>query len=196
MRSFVPAAMALALLSALCLTAACTIPFPGDAGSDDKSVNVGIGVPDTNIEKSYISMSAARVQLQEYIPGTEIDSYGTIPIYYIQGADLDSSGNAARWTFAVNRSTGIRLMILENGSLAEVPWGSRLSETPIQIDQVISPEELFRKNRDLIISDPAVAVFKGSELDLRDGVYTLTLASNGSIRYLLFNAATGEPVGL
>ena len=195
MRSSVPPAiLVLALLSALCLTAACTIPFLGDADTSDKPVDVGIGAIDHGVEKSYVSMSTAQSQLQEFIPGSEMDR-GTIPIYYIQGADLDSAGNAARWTFAVNRSTGLVLMVIENQDVTEIPWGSGFSDTSIHTGQVMLPEELFTKNHDVIFSDPAVTVSEQSELDLRDGVYTLTLISGGSMRYLVFNAVTGEPVG-
>jgi len=193
--SIPPAALVLALLSALCLTAACTIPFLGDADSSGERIDGGIGIPDRGVEKTYVSMSAARAQLQEFIPGSEMDS-GTIPFYYIQGADLDSSGDAARWTFAANRSTGLMLMVLENGDLTEIPWGSRFSDTPINLDQVMQPQDLFTKNHDVIFSDPAVTVSEESELDLRDGMYSLTLGSGGTMRYLVFDAVTGEPVGV
>lgn len=197
MRSSVPpAVLVLTLLSALCLTAACTIPFLGDANSSDERIDVGIGTINKSVEKSYLNMSTAQVMLlTEFIPGSELDR-GTIPIYYIQGVDLDSSGNAARWTFAVNRSAGLMLMVLENGDLTEIPWGSGFSDTPLHTDQVIQPEELFSKNHDVIFSDPSVTVSEQSELDLRDGVYTLTLVSDGSMRYLVFDAVTGKPVGL
>lgn len=194
MRSSVPAILALALLSALCLTAACTIPFFGDADSSGERIDGGIGTLDRPVEKTYLKMSTARALLQEFMPGSEIDR-GTIPIYYIQGVDLDSSGSAARWTFAVNRSSGLMLMVLENENLTEIPWGSRFSDTPISLDQVMQPEDLFTKNHDMIFSDPAVTVTEESELDLRDGVYTLTLGSGGTMRYLVFDAVTGEPVG-
>lgn len=197
MRSSVPPAiLVLILLSALCLTAACTIPFLGDAGSSDKRIDVGIGTINRSVEKSYLNMSMAQAMLlTEFIPGSELDR-GTIPIYYIQGVDLDSSGNAARWTFAVNRSTGLMLMVLENNDLTEIPWTGGFSDTPIHTDQIISPEELFSKNHDLIFSNPSVTVSEQSELDLRDGIYTLTLVSHGSMRYLVFDAVTGQPVVL
>lgn len=195
MRSSVPVILVLALLSALCLTAACTIPFLGDADSSGERIDGGISTLDRPVEKTYLKMSAAWALLQEFMPGSEID-YGTIPIYYIQGADLDTSGSAARWTFAVNRSSGLMLMVLENGDLTEIPWGSRFSETPIYLDQVMQPQDLFTKNHDAIFSDPAVTVTEESELDLRDGMYSLTLGSGGTMRYLVFDAVTGEPVGV
>jgi len=195
MRSSVPAILALALLSALCLTAACTIPFLGDADSSGERIDGGIGTLNRTVEKTYLQMSTARAMLQEFMPGYEIDR-GTIPIYYIQGVDLDSSGSAARWTFAVNRSSGLMLMVLENENLTEIPWGSRFSDTPITLDQVMQPEDLFTKNHDVIFSDPAVTVTEESELDLRNGVYTLTLGSGDAMRYLVFDAVTGEPVGV
>lgn len=194
MRSSVPAILALALLSALCLTAACTIPFLGDADSSGERIDGGISTLDRPVEKTYLKMSTAQTLLQEFIPGSEMDR-GTIPIYYIQGADLDTSGSAARWTFAVNRSSGLMLMVLENGDLTEIPWGSRFSDTPINFDQVMQPEDLFTKNHEAIFSDPAVTVSEESELDLRDGMYSLTLGSGGTMRYLVFDAVTGEPVG-
>jgi len=88
------------------------------------------------------------------------------------------------------------LMVLENENLTEIPWGSRFSDTPITLDQVMQPEDLFTKSHDVIFSDPAVTVTEESELDLRNGVYTLTLGSGDAMRYLVFDAVTGEPVGV
>ena len=112
MRSLAPAIPLLILLSVLCLTAACTIPFFGDEQTPD-GTNVGIRAIEHQPEKIYTSMQAALTESIDYLPGPEKNQNGGIPIYYIQGSDLDATGNAARWVFAVNLTSGGSLIVFD-----------------------------------------------------------------------------------
>lgn len=194
MRSLAPAIPLLTLLLILCFTAACTIPFFGGSPEAPQGEGSNIRAFQPPVHKSYWSMSSSLVQLREHLPGQKLDVFNRIPVYYVQGADLDADGDAARWTFAVNLTTGPAMIVLENDEITEIPWGSGFTFRPIQIDQILMPKEIFEKNHDLIFSDPAIAFSEQSEITLRDETYTLSIVSNGTVQYLMFNARTGELV--
>ncbi|PKG31272.1 hypothetical protein, partial [Methanoregula sp.] len=183
MRSLAPAIPLLILLSVLCLTAACTIPFFGNAQEPD-GTNVGIQAIEYHPEKTYTSMHTAFVESVDYLPGSERNQVGGTPVYYIQGSDLDATGNAVRWVFAVNLTTGTKLIVFDNGLVSEIPWASRLPESEIRIGEVMNPEALLAKHHDAIFSDPAVGIGAGSERDLRTAADPLTPGSASSWRDL------------
>lgn len=198
MRSSIPAVLFVTLLVSLCFTAACTIPFVNEPKQENTTTYVNVGVervanPD---ETRFTSLAEAYANLKDSLPGSDMGNQGAIRVFYIQGTGLDTTGRSAQWMMGVNLTSGTMLMISDPRGWTRIPWSSRLPAQEIPLDKIISPEELFAKNKDSILSDSSLSISETRDLDLREGVYSLTITSGGSVRYLTFDAITGEPVVL
>jgi len=65
-----------------------------------------------------------------------------------------------------------------------------IQRAEIFIDQILSPRELFEKNRAVILN-PALSGTTTRDLSLSGGNYTVSISGQGSIRTLVFDAKTG-----
>jgi hypothetical protein len=120
---------------------------------------------------------------------------GNVRIFYIQAADIDTTGRASHWIFGVNNSMGQAVIVSDETGWHSTLWNGTLPSREIRIANVISPEQLFLQNHEKISQVPATGS-GNHELDLRDGTYSLTMVTPGSVRILNFNATSGEPVGI
>ncbi|MDD1682538.1 MAG: hypothetical protein LUO98_01770 [Methanoregula sp.] len=107
-------------------------------------------------------------------------------IKYIHGADLDEKGDARSWAFIVEHGDKYSIVSYTDKVVAISNVPGSIAGTEILTDQILSPRELFEKNR-AVISGTA-----GSrDLSLDGGNYTITISGQGTPRILIFDAKTG-----
>jgi hypothetical protein len=113
-------------------------------------------------------------------------------IYYILAKDVDDSGNAMSWVFGVNYGTGARLLIYDKSGWTTFPRSNTtLPSKEIVVDHIVSPGNLFNQNKAVIVGTPSSAIPERKDLELQQGVYTLTMYSGSKGKILTFNATTG-----
>jgi hypothetical protein len=112
-------------------------------------------------------------------------------IYFILAKDFDDKGDAASWLFGVRDNSAPKLIIFDRQGRTEMPLGeAAVPSEEINFGTVMPPAGIITEHRDIIFKD-AVSASGGNELELRDGIYTLTIPGTGGSRIMKFNATTG-----
>jgi hypothetical protein len=189
MRKITLAIFAILLLSLLIMCSACTT---STQEVKNTPLNSGLSQETQQAESQYISFDIALHNLPAYRPDALNESYFTPPIYYFTGLDVDGSGDARNWIFGVGNTTGTRMLAYDGNGWIAIPWNAPPGSEEIAFDSIISPGQLFSKNREVIIGNPSSSLTEKRDLELNKGVYTLTITSGDTNRILTFNATTGE----
>ncbi len=183
MRRNIPAIFAISALIVLILCSACTF-FP----SEDKKEG-GLTQVTIPVESSRISFGEAQQKLEEYrMASANETAYGKT-IYSLIAKDVDESGNATSWVFGINQGAGAKLLVYDRTGWTVFPWSTVITEK-IALNQIVTPGILFANNKATITS-PSQTVAERRDLELQQGIYTLTIYSGSTNRILTFNATTG-----
>jgi len=187
MRRNIPIIFSISVLLTLILCSACTM-LPS-ANQLPDAARLQVSEP---VEPPRISFDEA----QHTIPAYQLDpdrvSTFIRPIYYIIGIDVDESGNARNWIFGVRRTSETEMLAYDGKSWVTIPWSAPSDLEEITIDSIVSPARLFSQNTAVIVRSPPPADPERRELELKQGIYTLTITSGSTSRILAFNATTGE----
>jgi len=185
----IPTIFAILALIVLILCSACASPSSGETKEGGLTQ---VSIP---AETTRISFEEAQQKLNEYRTDSLSGSYGDKKIYYIFARDVDDQGNAIGWVFGVNYGTGTKLLIYdESGWTTFQGSNTTLPTREIAIDRIVSPGDLITQNKNVIQSaSSSVPVRK--DLELQDGIYKLSIYSDGKGRILAFNATTGVLIG-
>jgi hypothetical protein len=184
MRRNIPAIFAISSLVVLILCSGCTSAPTGEKKEGGLSQ---VTIP---VETSRISFADANQKLDEYSVDSVNETAVGKTIYYIVAKDIDESGNATSWVFGINQGAGAMLLVYDRTGWTVFPWSSNIPEK-IAIDQIVSPETLFGDNKAIIVTTPSQAESERRDLELQQGIYTLTIYSGNTNRILTFNATTG-----
>ncbi len=185
MRRNTPAIFAILLMSVFVLSSACTSP-----ANEKNATNSGLIQVTTKEISSYISFGEARQAFESFT--TVDESNETVPVYDIYSRDVDNSGNAITWLFGVQRNNEMELLSYTRTGWKIIPLNTTFPSEKIMFDSIVSPGTLFDQNKDKIFSESSSSIPERRDLELKQGVYTLTISSGDSNRKLLFNATTGE----
>jgi hypothetical protein len=183
MRRNIPFIFAISALILLILCSACTF-LPSEEKKEGGLSQVSI--PEEN---SRISFEKARQELENYGMDSINETADVKTVYYIVAKDLDESGNAASWVFGINQGSVAKLLVYDRTGWTVFPWSIRVQEE-IALDQVTPPGTLFSRNK-AAITGASQAVPERRDLELQQGIYTLTIYSGSTNRILTFNATTG-----
>jgi hypothetical protein len=189
MRKTIPVIFVIAILVVLVLCSACVFSPPGDQKPQQEG---GLSQVTVRVETSRISFEAAHQKLKDYRTDSLSGSENVTRIYYILAKDVDASGNAVSWAFGVNYGMGDRLLIYDKSGWTTFPKSNTtLPSEEIAVDHIMSPGNLFTRNKAVILSSPTSAIPELRDLELQQGIYKLTLYSGSKGRILTFNATTG-----
>jgi hypothetical protein len=160
--------------------------FSGCATAPENPVPAGEGlsVAPTPINVQYRSLNDSINALEESL---SLQSKSAVPyqIYYIEGDNVISNGNAEQWILGVAQE-GERYFFVNNQNGGSVtPWRAWLPSQEIVLNQVISPAGLIQGSG--ILQSGRI-----SSLILADGVYTVTFTNaDGTSSTVRFDAKTG-----
>ena len=114
----------------------------------------------------------------------------TTSIRLIRGHDLDATGDASSWSFIVRQPEQVLLVTNSRYGEKQYNWSGKYPEDEINLSRIITPRELFLKNRALIIPTEESVTNESRELSLAGNTYYLTITGQGT-RDLEFDATTG-----
>jgi hypothetical protein len=189
MHKSIPIVFALGALFILSLCSACMSQSTPNQTSEQNGGLKQIIVP-TN--SPYISFDAAQHNLEDYNTDISNESTGIPMIYAIYGLDVDDTGNATSWIFGVRHSGGTLMLAYDLSGWKKIPWNASLGLEEINTGSIVTPDILFSRNSALILNNPSPMNPERRDLELVQGIYTLTITSGSNDRILSFNATTGE----
>jgi hypothetical protein len=183
--------MAVALVVILCFCAAC-VSGPSvknqSVVNNTSAVDVGI-VPivstSTSAPASY-SLEDAVSAVTGDNPNQVNGSSEGLSFYYIQGANVDASGKAERWTFGARNGNSTAMLIYDQTGVARVAWQGGLPEQEIDTAGIVSPADIIR------IAYPDNQTITGNlGIQIENGKYTITAPSGSHPMAYIINATTG-----
>lgn len=200
----------LLLMGACCIIAGCSYwPSSGSQTDEGKSGGVNIGFSTDNqtpgaadytsdidtdslytISYPYDPMPETFDELQS-VNITRDKQSQDIHILYVSGNRLDASGKAERWTYAVRHLNRTFLVTFDNTGMKITDWNASLPTDEISFERVISPSDLFLRNRAAIFASADAEITEQRNIMIGNGMYTLTITSPVKSRTLVFDAMTG-----
>lgn len=117
---------------------------------------------------------------------------GNLTFYQVIGTGVGIKGHADSWVFGTRQNGQNLLFSYGKWGWSDMSWPGPLTEEKIDLEKIISPEDLFSKNSDVITRGYMEANVSYSDLFLRDGVYTIAIRDGKKIIELKFKADTGE----
>lgn len=189
MHKSIPMIFAILALFVLSLCSACASQPPENQTSQE---NTGLSQILGPVESSYINFDVAQQNLPAYQPDPQNTSYFIKTIYYFTGLDVDGSGNARSWIFGVRHANGTEMLAYDQSGWIKILWNAPLGSEEIAVDSIVSPARLFSQNTAVIFVNSSNTIPERRDLELKQGIYTLTITSGSMGRILTFNASTGE----
>ncbi|WP_048110706.1 hypothetical protein [Methanoregula formicica] len=138
-----------------------------------------------------ISFDDVASRIPVSMSGMEENATATPSIRMIQGYGLDPTGNASSWDVIICQSGQTTLVTYNHHGERTYNWSGTCPEQDINLGRIITPRDLFLKNRDRIFLQPDSAANESRELALAGSTYFLTITSTGRQRDLRFDAITG-----
>lgn len=112
----------------------------------------------------------------------------------IHGSDVDSVGNATAWVIGFTSESSFKLLVWDNHGWKENLWTFERPGEPFDPAEAIWPAALFEANLPAIEEAIDAPGTTGTDLDLRDGTWELTVYARDGITILRFDAVTGGMV--
>ena len=194
MRSTFPTVLVISLLLVLYFCSACTSQSPPQTANETAVQTTtpagNAGLTQLNSEKhAPVSLGYADTRLRNEMKSYG-DAMGKLHVYFIEGNDVEDSGNAASWVFVVGSSPDNTMILFDGNTWTTTSYSGTHSSDEISLSGVVDPATLFRQNRQVITggSPPGSPVTRS--LELSDGVYTL----RSDKTMLTFNASTGTRI--
>ena len=174
------------ILLILILSSACVIQ-----SSNNQTTQQDIGLTQITAMEDYshISFDGAKARLIEYRLNRMNESGNATIVHYMRSRDLDEMGNATGWIFGVFNGPDPIFLVYDKTGWTSIGNATFPSEE-IALDSVVSPDFVLKNNKEIISGNPPVA-FERRDMELQQGIYTLTITSNSITRILTFNATTG-----
>jgi hypothetical protein len=201
MRPFTVTIVAIAVLVSACLFSACVSPSaPANQTpqvptvTELPKIDVGISqvVPEPMQEP--VSFAEAKRSFLQNEGNFLTSIQQKSRVLFIQGGNLDKTGNAGQWVFGVNQGDGYELRVYDRSGWAVIPWTATLSGQEIDLERVVSPTVLFNQTglQTLIGTQSTIPVQR--DIELKNGMYRLMVLSGNTSQILMFNATTGDAI--
>jgi hypothetical protein len=190
MRRNNPTIFAIFTLLILSLCSACVSQQPANQTSQQNGGLSQITLPE---DSTYISFEEAKAKLIEYRLNSLNEPNNTNSVYYMRSRDVDESGNATGWIFGVYNGREAEFLVYDRTGWTTIANATFPSEEII-LDNVVSPDFLLKKNKEMISRSPSPGIPERRDIELQRGIYKLTITSDSSTRILTFNATTGAMI--
>jgi len=201
MPSYRPLMITIALLFAICLFSGCVSPL-GPANqtpqilSPNASPKTDVGVMPIEMSPSakFISFDEAKGNLKDSDSLSSNQLQKERRILFIQGGNLDESGNAEQWVFGVTKGDINELRVYDRSGWTIIPWNNTISAEEIDLDRVVSPTTIINQSGKQILERSPSAIPAQRDIELKNGTYTFTITSGSTSEILMFNATTGAAI--
>lgn len=186
MQKSVPIILVFSTLLVVILCSACVSQSPSNPVTQS---NTGFTQVTDALDSSRISFTEARQNFREF-GYSLLGSGNATTVYYILSRNVDETGNATSWIFGAKQGTGAGLLVFDRSGWTIIPWNETRPLEVVDLDH-ISPDALFYQNKALILGSASPSGTERRDLELKNGIYTLTIVSGTSSRSITFNATTG-----
>jgi len=201
MHGYLPPVFIIALLMTISLFSGCVFPSaPVNQTPEIPPVNatptidIGLVPVERTPDQAYISFAEAKENLVQ----SELLSLDIFPkptrILFIQGGNLDKSGNALHWVFGVHKGDINELRVYDRSGWSIIPWNGAISGEDIDLDRVVSPRDLFNQSTIQNLESTSSAIPVQRDIELKNGIYTIAITSGSTSQVLMFNATTGAAI--
>jgi hypothetical protein len=163
------------------------------AGPSDNQTSGGPSVIDRTPrdEPSKATFENAWQELSYYESIGGINLTG-VTIHQIHGTGVDIGGNASSWIVGVQQGDTSSLLVYDRESWRQISWGESFTTQYITFDQILLPTEIYDTNHQTIENVMNTNGVKESDIDLSDGIYTISIRSTNGLSQLRYNATTGD----
>ena len=127
-----------------------------------------------------------------YYESTGTVNLTSLTIHQIHGTGVDAKGYADNWIIGVQQRENSSLLIYDRESWRQIAWGEPFTSPVITFDQMILPTQIYGVNNQSIEEMMNSNGVQESEIDLSDGVYTVSIRTSTGLSQLRYNASTGE----
>jgi len=159
------------------------------------------GGPQQSVTPTLLSRdSVGLVSLADAIAAMNSDnatgSNASIPlqIRYIRGVDLQPQGLAREWIIGVTRRNESFFFTYTARGGSRVSWPMKLSYRDININQIVTPDTLLQSHRLFIQDVTRNGAVPIAELELIDGIYSLTVGNETNSQLFRYDAVTGKEI--
>jgi hypothetical protein len=144
------------------------------------------------------SRNAPKVSLNDAIgslPAAEQEGgidIGGMVITKIWGYGVDSGGLARTWVLGMQGGGKTTLLSYTEGEYKVLDLPTTLPQEEMKIKELVSPQDLFRRNLNTIVREMNRLRVGESDLTMDRNTYQVTIHSASESSTLIFNARTGE----
>jgi hypothetical protein len=110
----------------------------------------------------------------------------------IWGYGVDSSGLARTWVFGMQGEGRTLLLSFSEGQFRELDIPTTLPQEEVKIREIVTPEDLFRRNLNKIVQEMNRLRVGESDITLDANSYQIIIHSPSESSTLSFSARTGE----
>ena len=140
--------------------------------------------PKVSLDDAIVSLPAA-----EQEGGFDIKG---MTITMIWGYGVDSAGLARTWVLGMQGAGKTILLTYSEGEWAVLDLPTNLPQEEIKIKELVSPQDLFKRNLISIVREMNRLRINECDLTLEQNTYQITIHSESERSTLSFNAKTGE----
>jgi hypothetical protein len=199
MHRCLPSILTIALIVTLCLSSACVSPSsPANetmpAPNVSPAIDVGVMPFETAPDWERIGFDAVKdnFAVSEGYSLSKIQK--KTRILSLKGVDLDESGNARQWVFLVNKGDVNEMRVYDPSGWTVIPWNNELLGDEIDLNHVVPPGALFDRTANQSSGSAASPLQAYREIELKNGIYRLTITSGSTSQVLVFDATTGAAI--
>lgn len=140
--------------------------------------------PKVSLDDAISSLSGA-----EWEGGIDI---GGMIITKVWGYSVDSSGLARTWVLGMQGDGKTTLLTYSEGEYKVLDLPTTLPPEEVKIDELVSPQDLFKRNLNTIVREMNRLKVGECDLTLDENTYQITIHSTSESSALSFSAKTGE----
>ncbi len=115
-----------------------------------------------------------------------------LTLHQVHGTGVALNGTADSWIVGVQREDTSFLIIYDKESWSQMAWGEAFPQEPIILENISQPTQIYETNQKTIGDVMNASEADTSEVDLSNGVYTISVRSSTGLSMIRFNASTGE----
>ena len=185
------------LLFCLAVQPGCTGGSPqqgSQGGLSGPTVTGGSSIQDiTSRNAPKISLDAALAALPAAVRDGGVDISG-MTLTKVWGYGVDSSGLARTWVLGMQGGGRSELLSFTEGEFKVLDLPATLPQDEVVLANLVSPQDLYRKNLNTIVKEMNRIRVGESDLTLDANSYQVIIHSSTDSATLSFNAKTGELV--
>jgi hypothetical protein len=178
-----------ALILCCCACACMTAAPPADGQTDGSGPRIVDRTP--RDEPAKLSFEDAWQELPNYDYSDVLNLEG-LTLHQIHGMGVALNGTADTWIVGVQNETMSSLLVYDRETWNQIAWGEAFSQEIITFENLTLPSQIYQTNQKTIEDIMNANGAEVSDMDLSDGVYTISIPSSTGLSMIRFNASTGE----